>query len=336
MHEAGGTTPKTFTVVFEEAGFSERAYARQVAHRYGTDHHELEFSESELLAQLPSSLAAMDQPTMDGVNTFAVARAVAAAGIKVALSGLGSDELFAGYPSFRRARWARFAATVPAAVRGSVAVGARHLLNNRYGKVWELLASDCKPSSVYHISRQLFAADEIDSLIPGRPHDPDERPSSRSDDDINEISRFELGGYMTDLLLRDTDFMSMASSLEVRVPFVDKMIVRHALGMPGRWKLAPSTPKPLLLDAMRGDVPGYVWNRRKMGFAFPLDRWMRFSLRGQIEETLNDTQLARAAGIMPEACVRVWRAFLDGSARWSKPWSLFVLLKWCERHQVSI
>ena len=337
MRNAGCESPKTFTVFFPEEDFSERHFAKSVAERYDADHTELELAESDLVAQLPAALAAMDQPTMDGVNTFVIAKAVHMAGIKVALSGLGSDELFAGYPSFRRVRQARTVAKVPYALRSGFVAAVKRLRETpRYEKVWDLLGSDCTPQSAYSISRRLFGPSEI-ALLSGGELPPDEPVAERfTGDEINEMSRLEIRGYMTDLLLRDTDFMSMASSLEVRVPFVDKIVVRHALHMPGQWKIAHAKPKPLLLDAMRGSIPDYVWNRRKMGFVLPFDRWMRSTLRHDVETTLTDRRLAAAVGLVPDALIHVWRRYLAGAIRWSKPWSLFVLLRWCERQQASI
>jgi len=338
MSRVGTNTPKTFTVVFPEKEFSEHRYAKRVAQRFNADHHEIELSESSLLREAPASLSAMDQPTMDGVNTFVIAKAVRAAGIKVALSGLGSDELFAGYPSFRRARLAQTAAKVPQQARLALAAAGRVLFRRpRFAKLWDLLGSDCTPASAYEISRRLFSPDEVAALIPARLLLLDEpsRPPF-SGDEINEISQLEIRGYMTNLLLRDTDFMSMANSLEVRTPFVDKVLIRHVLRLSGQWKLKRSVPKVLLLDAMRGSIPAYVWNRRKMGFVLPFDRWMRSSLSDQVEETLCSKRLAEGAGLVPWSVEEVWRGFLKGNIRWSKPWSLFVLLKWCERLGVSV
>jgi asparagine synthase (glutamine-hydrolysing) len=287
---------------------------------------------------LPSALNAMDQPTMDGVNTYVIASAVRSAGVKVALSGLGSDELFAGYPSFRRAVWAGLASKAPDALRALLANGGKTVWKGpRNDKFWDLLGSDCSALSAYQISRRLFNASEIVSLTGTEPNLSGEAlHGTFPDDEINQVSQLEMRGYMTDLLLRDTDSMSMASSLEVRVPFIDKAVVRHVLQLPGRWKLAPSIPKPLLLEAMRGAIPDYVWNRRKMGFVLPFDNWMRSALRPQFEETLCDRQLAQAIGLLPSAVEQVWRGFLNGVVRWSKPWSLFVLMRWCERRKVSI
>ena len=141
-------------------------------------------------------------------------------------------------------------AGVPSPVRAAVAGCGRRMINRPpYDKVWDLVTSSCTPCATYLISRQLFGSSEIAKLML-REWTPNDEPNSAdfSADDINEISRLEMGGYMTGLLLCDTDSMSMASSLEVRVPFVDKMVVRHALQLPGSWKVASSKPKAFLLE----------------------------------------------------------------------------------------
>lgn len=337
MQRVGISRPRTFSVVFSEEDFSEREFASKVAQRYGADHREIELNESQLLEDMPAALNAMDQPTMDGVNTFVVAKAVSEAGIKVALSGLGGDELFAGYPSFRRARLARIAATVPRPARSALATLGRQVMRGpRFQKSWDLFSSDCTPASVYRISRQLFDEREIPMLTPRSQYQREAPLPTFSEDPINEISHLEMKGYMTNLLLRDTDFMSMASSIEVRVPFVDTTLIRHVLRLSGRWKMRGWLPKPLLLDALRGNIPEYVSHRPKMGFVLPFDRWMRSRFRPQIEETFGNHALAESIGLRPQAVQEVWLGFLRRSVRWSHPWSLFVLLRWCERYGVSL
>lgn len=336
MREASNGSIRTFTVVFPEKEFSEREYARRSAERYGTDHTELELTESDLLAQIPEALNAMDQPTMDGVNSYVISKAVRSAGVKVALSGLGADELFAGYPSFKRSRLAHLAAHVPGPIRrGAAAAGRLFGGGGPAEKLWDLLASDCSPLAAYSVSRRLFSSAEQCRLMPQGHYVPKDPKPTGTDDYVNEVSRLELRGYMTDLLLRDTDFMSMACSLEVRVPFVDKVVVRAALEIPGDWKLQSSRPKPLLLDAMQGAIPEYVWDRKKQGFLLPFARWMRSQLRKDVESTLTDPGLAKRAGLVPEEVAAVWRSFLGNRVRWSKPWSLFVLLRWMEERGVS-
>src|SRR5262249_41680841 len=125
MSRVSGEPPRTFTVVFEEKEFSEESYARQVAERFGAKHHDVVLSETSLLQMLPQALAAMDQPTIDGINTYVISKAVAETGIKVALSGLGSDELFGGYHTFRRGRRRRGPGLVPEPAGGTAARTAR-------------------------------------------------------------------------------------------------------------------------------------------------------------------------------------------------------------------
>ncbi len=337
MRQASAARVKTFTVTFPQAEFNERHHARRLAERYDTDHHELELSEATLLAELPLALAAMDQPTSDGINTFVLARSVRESGVKVALSGLGGDELFAGYPSFRRISWARGAAWIPRGLRNIIADGGKRLIGGPVAdKAWSLLSSDCAPNSVYRISRGLFGSASLSALMCNAAPDPGVPLCGPALDPVNRVSRLELEGYMTNLLLRDTDCMGMASGLEVRVPFIDKVVVRHVLSLPGKWKTMGSATKPLLRAAMRGSVPESVWKRRKMGFVLPFDRWLRsVSLGSQVEEVLRDGRVAAQVGLRGAAVSSVWTSFLQGEMRWSKPWSLYVLLGWCERHGVS-
>jgi asparagine synthase (glutamine-hydrolysing) len=92
----------------------------------------------------------------------------------------------------------------------------------------------------------------------------------------------------------------------------------------------------MLREAMRNELPDYVWNRKKMGFVLPFANWMRLTLRTEIEETFSNQRLVESLGLSPDALHAVWNGFLKGNIRWSHPWSLFVLLRWCDRYQVSI
>src|SRR5262245_41258420 len=158
MSRVSDQQPKTFSVVFDEAAYTEAPFSRAVAERFNTDHSEILLSEDRLLDILPTAITAIDQPTMDGINTFVVPSAVKREGVTVALSGLGGDELFAGYPSFRRAL--KFSAMSPASKRFlRVATGVgKFALNGsvQRQKFRQLMDSDGEPEDVYRISRQLF------------------------------------------------------------------------------------------------------------------------------------------------------------------------------------
>src|SRR5205823_5605886 len=159
MSQVTDKSPKTFSVVFEEADFSEGEHAKAVARKFGTEHHEILLSEQSLLKMLPGALAAMDQPTMDGINAYVISKAVRESGVTVALSGLGGDELFGGYPSFRRAKQLQLIGMAPFGLRKLASAVAGGFSNGsvRQRKFWDLVESDCSPTAAYAISRQLFS-----------------------------------------------------------------------------------------------------------------------------------------------------------------------------------
>ncbi|HWQ52565.1 MAG TPA: asparagine synthase (glutamine-hydrolyzing) [Bryobacteraceae bacterium] len=329
--------PKTFHIGFKEHEYDEGRFAGMISKEYGTDHQDIVLTEQSLLEMLPDAIGAMDQPTMDGINSYVVSKQVAEAGYKVALSGLGADELFAGYSSFRRARLLRPMAILPPVLRrAACAVGGALLRDTvRHRKFWEFLESDCSPRAAYTISRQLYSPVEAEALYkappPAREACLEEHP-----DAVNAISIMEMRGYMADTLLRDTDFMSMAHALEVRVPFVDAALVQYVLELPGQWKIG-GRPKPLLLDAVAELLPQGVWQRPKMGFTLPFKRWMLSELRPQLDRAFGAAEDGlRTLGIDPDRAGEVWEAFQANPSgeRWTRPWALFVLGEWCALHGV--
>ncbi|HEX6650993.1 MAG TPA: asparagine synthase-related protein, partial [Pyrinomonadaceae bacterium] len=330
--------PKTFSVVFDETNFTEAPFSRAIAERFDTDHTEIRLSEDRLIQILPGAIAAIDQPTMDGVNTFVVSGAVKNAGVTVALSGVGGDELFAGYPSFRRAL--RLGAIPKHVARAASAVGSVVLKPSvQRDKFWQLAKSGGAPENVYRISRQLFSNDALLQITGREPAMQPRNGHHHATDIVNAISALELQGYMTNTLLRDTDAMSMARSLEVRVPFVDVKVIDYVLSLPGEWKLPAkhSAPKPLLTDAVADLLPRDFLARPKMGFTLPFEKWLRQNLRKQVSSVFEDSGLLSAAGLDSKAVRNVWNNFLQKprAVGWTRPWSLYVLAKWCELNRVS-
>jgi len=343
MGQVSKERPRTFSVVFAEKEFSEASHARLVAERFGTEHREILLSEQDLLEMLPAAFGAMDQPTMDAINTYVISKAVKEQGITVALSGLGGDELFAGYPSFKRVRHAEVMAKVPPWMRRlTAAVGSRVCNGSeKQRKAWDFLRGDGSAGMVYGLSRRLFSREDIAAIVNTNQHalSPASWPTPEGgfyDDPVNTMSVLELRGYMANTLLRDTDSMSMANALEVRVPFIDSAVVSYVLGLPGRWKMDGRRPKPLLLDALGGLLPTQIWQRPKMGFTLPFERWMRSALMPELEEVFH-LDLAQL-GIDSEFVETVWGAFKKNPRKvaWSRPWSLYVLKKWCDINEVQL
>lgn len=340
LHLSGARKTPTFTVTFDEPGFSEARFARIVAERFGTDHREIPLSDADLLGMLPEAVRSMDQPTMDGINTFIVSKAVHGAGIKAAFSGLGGDELFGGYPSFARIPFLQNLNRLPASLRRAMGKGLESVGKGRVKaeKLAELFQSAGSPWDLYRISRRLFSPQEIHSLLPKGGEDLPAPPAvPEGSDPFSRIGLYEMRHYMVNTLLRDTDAMSMASSLEVRVPFLDREVLRAVLAVPSRHKADGSRPKPLLLDALEGQIPEEIRRRRKAGFVLPLERWMRSSLRSDLDASFSQPEALSRAGVQPVFAQNCWREFLrrPHSAGWARPWALHVLAAWCRLNRIE-
>jgi asparagine synthase (glutamine-hydrolysing) len=348
----GGVKPSTFSIVFKEADFSEAEHSRRVAARFRTDHHEIEVSQGDVLAAIPDALQAMDLPTMDGVNTYFVSRETRRAGVKVALSGLGGDEVFAGYSSFRTVpRFERLTRTLNhmprLGLRGMASFfGALAPKNDQNRKVSLLMFNNGAVIHPYFISRMLFTPEQRGKLLREIVGSILETAAASQQnflnralrlDPVNRVSYLESRCYMLNTLLRDSDVMSMSQGLELRVPLIDHQLAQTVLAFPGKWKLN-STPKKLLVDALEGSLPNEIVHRPKRGFTLPFEHWMRQELRSEIETVLTPKRIDTGplAPLLKGAEVaRIWDSFLRGSISWTRPWSLYVLQRWCELHNAT-
>jgi asparagine synthase (glutamine-hydrolysing) len=153
-------------------------------------------------------------------------------------------------------------------------------------------------------------------------------------DPVNRVSYLESRCYMLNTLLRDADAMSMSQGLEVRVPLIDHQLAKAVLALPGQSKLN-ATPKKLLVEALAGSLPEEIVRRPKRGFTLPFEHWMRQELRSEVEPVLRKERIG--AGPLGEfldagQVEQVWKSFLNGETSWSRPWSLYVMQRWCELH----
>ena len=344
-----GIRPSTFSMVFREADYSEAEFSRAIAQHFHTDHHEITVSQPDFFAAIAPALRSMDLPTIDGINTYFVSEQTRAAGVKVALSGLGGDEIFAGYSSFRTVpRMERFAAAwrrIPGAFRTPLAelFAALASSSDQNRKLAALGRNGGGLVHPYFLSRMLFTPAQTNELLPPKKQSSafcraatsQHETLSRAQrlDPVNRVSYLEARCYMLNTLLRDSDFMSMAHGLEVRVPLIDHHLVRRVLALPGSWKLNAGTPKPLLVNALRGQLPEKIVHRPKRGFTLPFEHWMRDALRPAVEASLRKIGDGPLGSLINEtAARRIWQDFLDGRTAWSRPWSLYVLQSWCEQH----
>lgn len=340
MTRISGERLRTFSIGFGAEGqaIDERSAARVLADRYGTEHTEVIVSGRDVREQLGDIICAMDQPTGDGLNTYLVSRATAQH-VKVALSGLGGDELFAGYPQFKlfqradqaRRLWQRLPGAARQAARGAASLARRSSqavtwlegsLLGRYERVRILFDEEAKVALYSPETVAALAAPEPSLDYLGRFLHPVEK------DSIAQLTRLELFNYMAHTLLRDTDAMSMAHSLEVRVPLIDHKLVEFAVRIPARLKLHNGQGKWILLKALRDVLPDEVLARPKQGFEMPMAAWMRADLRDVLEDVFSRESAERRGLFRYEATRRLYDEFLAGRGPYMRVWSLAVLELW--------
>jgi asparagine synthase (glutamine-hydrolysing) len=350
---------RSFTLTFPGTSYDESSLARVVARHCGTNHSELALDGDAVLHRLDEAVASLDQPTMDGINTYFVSWAAREVGLKVALSGLGGDELFAGYRTFadtaRFAQLTRIARVMPAPLRRACSpivsnMAARQTSADGGAKAaaaW--IAPDALPHP-YFFTRELFPVPELSKLT-----QPRFRPSTvgadgvtleptwvgwleraadgaRKLEPIAGISWLEMRSYMASTLLRDTDSVSMARSLEVRVPLLDTPLVEFISSLPDVARRREGQQKALMVEALSDILPPEILSQKKRTFTLPWEEWLRGALRSRLEASFAEPAPVLVSHLHSNGVQAVWKAFLAGRTSWSRPWSLYVLNEWCRRH----
>jgi asparagine synthase (glutamine-hydrolysing) len=340
----------TFTLIFPEREFSEAQIARHTAKRFGTDHQELLISGDEMLARMDEAIAGFDQPSMDGINSFFVSWATRQAGLRVALSGLGSDEIFGGYSTFRTApqlaRIAKWSQAAPTSLRRATSPVVRALgqtlspgdAGRKAASAW---SDPAFFPDTYFLSRTLFPPERAMALLSQGPETWRMTGWSRWLEQISneaaglagasKTSWLELRSYMVNILLRDTDSMSMRHSLEVRVPFLDHPVVEFALSLSESAKRHTERPKALLVAALADLLPEEVVNQNKRTFTLPWETWLRGPLRDRVAASFANWSPSLESLIPRRAASTVWTDFLAARTSWSRAWSLYVLNEWVKR-----
>jgi asparagine synthase (glutamine-hydrolysing) len=338
---------KSFSVTFDESEFSEAKYAQLIAKKFNTEHHEIKLKPDYFLKQLPFALSAMDHPSGDGPNTYIVSQATKEAGITMALSGLGGDELFAGYHVFNRAlqlqkkNWINFTPRPIRKIAGQTLLSFKK--NIEAEKVYTLLKQNkIDFNHFYPINRQVLMDETIEKLINTNiPITANAVAEIINHIDIIEknyiiskTSIAEISTYMQNVLLRDTDQMSMAHALEVRVPFLDYTLVEYVLGLNDKNKY-PISPKKLLIDSLGDLLPNEIVNRPKMGFTLPWNKWMKNELKNYCNDKISS--LANRNIFNRVALTNHWNSFLKGDKKisWSRIWYLVVLEQWIQDNDIE-
>jgi asparagine synthase (glutamine-hydrolysing) len=340
MSEVRSEKINTFQISFEEEAFDERKYAQLVAKKFNTDHHEINLSANAFLNDIPSAIAAIDFPSGDGPNTFAVSKAAKEAGITVAISGLGGDELFAGYPVFQYMQSIEksFLLKLSYPLRKSASILLSSISSSRSMlKKAELLGlPKANLASAFPLVRNVWKANEL--LTRTTKHFEIENNFNfifeKNVPLLNRVSAAEIESYMQHVLLRDSDQMSMAHSLEIRVPFLDHEVVELATHLSTNLK-NPTSPKKFLTDSFADLLPHEVVNRKKMGFTLPWSVWMKNELRDFTEQGFN---VLYEQGVVKEKVLRnAWSKFILGSEEKSfiSFWHLSVLGHWMKNNRIT-
>jgi len=362
MTRIAGHRVKTFSVGFpgEGAALDETDDAERTARFFGADHSRIEVSGRDVRDHLDHFVSGLDQPSVDGLNSYFVSLA-ARRSVTVAISGTGGDEVFAGYPWF--AQMTRYAQQRQALIEtGWARLASLPALDpfvfGRWGPWLQQARAEgfvARYAGTYQIFGPLGAARLLHPrwhLAAGAGRSPsyelrfnDELPAGAA---VERVSALCLRGYTSNQLLRDIDAVSMSHSLEVRVPFLDVPLIDLAFSLPASSKLGPvadgvnpytasyreSGSKRILVDAGRRlkVLPDDIDRQPKRGFSFPVDVWLKHELREVLEEALSP-EVVRARGLLqPAAVARVRRDFLEGLIHWSQPWLLMILERWCHAY----
>ncbi len=331
----------TFTIGFAEKSFDERADARRVAERYGTNHHEL-LVHPDPLVLVPALADVFDEPFADSsaLPTYLVSQ-LAAEHVKVALSGEGGDELFGGYYTYaadlladRVAPLARLARPLVERLPSSSAKASFDYKAKRFVR-----AAHLPPLERHHGWKEIFSPDLRAELTGGgASFDPVDVYRARyaqteGADPLARLQDVDFGIYLVDDLLVKTDRASMAHSLEARVPFLDSVVTNFAFTLPAKHKVRGLSKKVLLRKAAEPLLPREVVHGRKRGFSIPAAAWLRGELEPFARVTLSSDTLRRQGFFRPEPVGRLLDEHVAGAQDWSRQlWGLLAFTLWHERH----
>jgi len=346
MAEISAQPISTFSIVFNESQYDESQFSSLIAKKYKTDHNPILLQPRHFLEQLPMALKAMDTPTGDGPNSYVVSKETRSAGITVALSGLGGDELFAGYPIFKQfsllnkysGMWA-----IPQQLRKLGSSVLNFSTNPKSARLKELLGREYFSfEQIYPTFRKLLSKSKLNSIVTGIPlnHNIVETLLGSQNGGfqqlpiLSQVMIGELTSYTQNVLLKDTDQMSMASALEVRVPFLDHKLIEFVKQIPDKIKY-PKFSKSLLVESLAPRLPDEIVHRRKMGFVLPWEKWMRQELKQFCQERIYG--IANRSIFNEQAILNMWDNFIkkSGNISWMNIWLLIVLEEWLSSNEVN-
>lgn len=330
----------TFSITFGDPRYDERRFARMVSKVNDTDHIELELTSGIIKERITTAMNSFDQPSLDGINTWFVSKLAKEAGLTVALSGVGGDELFIGYGGYNKTLLMQKLQPAFSYFPGSFGRILEKISHKEHLKKMAEIAGF--KHNGYFLSRRLFSPGQKKMILNRSYYQGEDwfdecfqeviSDTNLMTDNLTRISWYEMRSYMLSTLLRDTDQMSMAHSLEVRVPLIDPEVVQLLLSIPGKYKKTNKGPKPLLVNASAKGIPHECVNRKKQGFTFPFDQYFLESLGQDIISFFNEKH---SAIFKKNELNRLWDDYQKGWVSWSRLWALFVLEWWIKKNSIE-
>lgn len=346
LKKSGTNAIKTFSVGFDGDDLSEEDDAKEAAEFYGTTHTQLQVSDKEVVPHIDQYIKALDQPSVDGLNTWLVSK-VTAKHVTVALSGLGGDELFSGYSIDRAILHYHKYAWISRVIHKT-----RPLWNNgpkKFSNRLKAYSNWRNISEYYKTWGRLFSDEEIKEL------------TKLNSSPKNQFSKLDLGskysllkrisyihqrGFMMSRLLRDSDAVSMDHSIEVRFPIIDQRLANLMFHLPDDWKIKNvkataklknyekdnsyegNGVKHILYQAFKNDLPPLFGSRPKRGFKMPIEKWMRTGLKDDIQKILTNPN----SFLDPKVISKLHESWENGKLNWSKVWAIYTLEKWAQQN----
>jgi asparagine synthase (glutamine-hydrolysing) len=355
MSLAADQPVRTFSVGFSDATYNELPFAREVARMYSTNHHEeiLHSNYSELCEKLVSQF---DEPFGDFsiFPTYLVSKA-AREHVKVVLSGDGGDELFGGYDTYRAQNFDRYYSRLPEAIRKKTIPSMLERIPPAPDKKgWVNIAKRITEGAALHPSlrhtrwmiffnentrKSIYQPDFSQTLNGWSVHSIFNQYFDQAKDfhPLGQQQYVDVKTYLADNILVKVDRMSMAVSLETRVPLLDFRLVQFALNLPDKMKINNGVTKRILREAVKGMLPQKVINKPKQGFSIPLKHWLRGPLRPLMEDLLSTSTLQRRGFFQPAGVSQMIKEHLDNKADHShRLWALMVLELWQQRDSLQV
>lgn len=307
----------TLSIVFNEKAFSEDYYQKLIIDQTQAKHQSFLVTKNIFNEKLSDAMEAMDQPTLDGINTYFISMYAKEYGLKAVLSGLGADELFGGYPSFQQQKRMDLVKKVP----DSFLKGLQHFPDHRIRKL--SYAGMQNTASEYLSYRGIFTPVSVAALLGATQKQVEQELEHISSyypmnglTNGNRVSWLETNFYMQNQLLKDSDFMSMWHGIEIRVPFLDKEVMLMAGAIDAAIKFKKVPPKYLLVKAFEKELPVEIWKRKKQGFTFPFEGWLKENefIKPSSEEEL-----------------KLYKAFQNKRLSWGRYWCALLMKRFTQQ-----